>query len=61
MRQILMSKPNEFSYSKGKDQIRGVAVKMFAKVINHSDDENPDNTCVVVVSNKINDDKEDCS
>ncbi|RHW77587.1 hypothetical protein [Colwellia sp. RSH04] len=36
MRQILMSKPNEFSYHKERDQIRSVAVKMFAKVISSS-------------------------
>jgi hypothetical protein len=51
MRQILMSKPGEFSYKMKTDYLRGAAVKMLASVIqkpeNHDIKENK-----VIVSNK---------
>jgi hypothetical protein len=56
MRQILMSKQNEFTYNKGNDQIRSIAVKMFAKVIGKSNYSSDKSSDVVVVSNKISDD-----
>ncbi len=51
MRQILMSKPGEFSYKKSTDQWRGAAVKMLANVIKSADSEDSDEH-EVVVSNK---------
>ncbi len=49
MRQIIMSKPGEFKKRDKNNHVRSVAVKMLAKLINKSED---DDSGVVIVSSK---------
>ena len=59
MRQILMSKPGEFSYREDKNQVRSAAVKMLASVFQKEDSltiENKENKeCVIIWSSNSKD------